>query len=54
MGNENVLDSDFAVNVRHWPEISVCLPCVTGERNAKETTTYVRRIEYWYLLFTSL
>lgn len=32
---------------RHWPEISACLPHVTG-RNAAETITYVQRIERWY------
>lgn len=32
----------------HWPQIAICLPKVTGFKNAHETTTYVERIERWF------
>ena len=31
----------------HWQAIAPCLPQVTGH-HAKETTTYVQRIQHWY------
>lgn len=35
-------------DARHWPEISPCLPSITGRRHANETITYVERIRRWY------
>lgn len=32
-------------NARLWPAVAVCLPAVTGARNARETTGYVDRIK---------
>jgi len=32
---------------RSWQQIYPCLPQVTG-RHARETTTYVQRIQHWY------
>jgi len=47
-GAGNIIKAQRACNgARLWPEISTCLPHVTG-RNAAETITYVQRIERWY------
>jgi len=32
---------------RDWAEIAPCLPAVTGERNARETTGYVTSVARW-------
>lgn len=47
-GAGSVLRAQRACNgARHWPEISACLPAVTGS-HAAETITYVDRIKGWY------
>lgn len=47
-GTGHVLAAQRTCNgARHWPEISACLPQVTG-RHAKETIDYVDRIRRWY------
>ncbi|GGG30859.1 hypothetical protein GCM10010964_18470 [Caldovatus sediminis] len=38
---------------RDWPAIAPCLPRVTGERNARETATYVARIAHWRRLLAA-
>jgi hypothetical protein len=48
-GAGNILKAQkFCGNARLWPAIRECLPLVTGERNARETRTYVERIEKWW------
>lgn len=49
-GTGNIVAAQRVCNgARHWPEIVICLPRVTGVKNTHETTTYVERIERWYL-----
>ncbi len=47
-GAGNIIRAQRACGgARAWPDISVCLPQVTGA-NAAETITYVERIRRWY------
>lgn len=47
-GAGNIIKAQRACNnARDWPQISQCLPQITGA-NATETITYVQRIERWY------
>jgi len=47
-GAGNILRAQTACrDASLWRDISPCLPTITG-RHAKETQTYVKRIEYWY------
>lgn len=48
-GTGNILKAQRLCNdARLWPDIAPCLPHVTGERNAHETTTYTARIDRWW------
>lgn len=49
-GSGSILRAQRACGgARAWPEISPCLPQVTG-RHAAETIAYVERIRRWYLV----
>ena len=48
-GAGNILKAQaFCGDARLWAAIQHCLPRVTGARNARETTTYVERIDRWW------
>ncbi|HYD05955.1 MAG TPA: transglycosylase SLT domain-containing protein, partial [Reyranella sp.] len=47
-GTGNILAAQKACgDARLWSGIAPCLPSITGKRNAKETTDYVRLIPIW-------
>lgn len=49
-GAGNILRAQRACgDARNWPEISRCLPQITGA-HAAETITYVQRIRRWYVV----
>lgn len=50
-GAGNVLKAQrLCDDARMWPEIAPCMARVTGDRNAAETTGYVRNIRRWWLM----
>lgn len=52
-GTGNILRAQRAcAGARYWPEISTCLPAVTGQ-HAAETITYVQRIRRWYWMLAA-
>lgn len=45
-GAGNILKAQrYCGSARLWPAVRECLPLVTGARNARETVTYVERIQ---------
>ncbi|PHS22372.1 MAG: hypothetical protein COA84_12805 [Robiginitomaculum sp.] len=47
-GAGNIIKAQRACSgERDWGDISPCLPQITGDRNAHETTTYVAAIDRW-------
>lgn len=48
-GTGSVLKAQARCNdARQWPEISPCMRLVTGDTYARETLTYVARIDQWW------
>ena len=48
-GVENILDAQkLATQTDQWGSVAVQLPKITGIDNARQTTSYVKRIEEFY------